>query len=97
MHPNPEKPYIVECDSSNYAIGAILSQKDENNKLHPVAYYSRSLNNSEINYSITDKELLKALKEEHEFLYSFEIEEAEKNRKKNNRNKILKLKSKKNQ
>ena len=58
LHPNPEKPYIVECDSSNYAIGAILSQKDENNKLHPVAYYSRSLNNSEINYSITDKELL---------------------------------------
>ena len=58
MHPNPEKPYIVECDSSNYAIGAILSQKDENNKLHPVAYYSRSLNNAEINYSITDKELL---------------------------------------
>ena len=24
LHPNPEKPYIVECDSSNYAIGAIL-------------------------------------------------------------------------
>jgi len=58
MHPNPEKPYIVECDSSNCAIGAILSQKDENNKLYPVAYYLRSLNNAEINYSITDKELL---------------------------------------
>ena len=61
-YPNFEKPYIVECDASNVAIGAILSQKDDNNKLHPVAYYSRSLNNAEINYSITEKELL-AIKE----------------------------------
>ena len=58
LHPDNQKPFIVECDASNYAIGAILSQKDENGKLHPVAYYSRSLNNSELNYSITEKELL---------------------------------------
>ncbi len=58
LHPDPQKPFIVECDASNYAIGSILSQKDENGKLHPVAYYSRSLNNAEINYSITEKELL---------------------------------------
>ncbi len=58
LHPDPQKAFIVECDASNYAIGAILSQKDDKGKLHPVAYYSRSLNNAEINYSITDKELL---------------------------------------
>eukprot|EP00833_Pecoramyces_ruminatium_P005257 jgi/Orpsp1_1/1179289/evm.model.c7180000068770.1 len=58
MHPDPEKQYILECDASNYAIGAILSQYDDENRLHPVAYYSRSLNNAEINYPITDKELL---------------------------------------
>ena len=58
LHPNPQKPYIVECDTSNLAIGAILSQKDNEGKLHPVAYYSRSLNNAEISYSITEKELL---------------------------------------
>ena len=62
MYPDPLKPYIVECDASNLAIGAILSQRDDTNKLHPVAYFSRSLNNAEINYSITDKELL-AIKE----------------------------------
>jgi len=57
-HPDVTKPFIVECDASNYAIGAVLSQKDENNKLHPVAYFSRSLQGSEINYTITEKELL---------------------------------------
>ncbi len=58
MHPDTQKPFIVECDASNFAIGAILSQKDDEGKLHPVAYYSRSLNNAELNYSITEKELL---------------------------------------
>ena len=58
IHPDPSKPFIVECDASNYAIGGILSQKDDEGKLHPVAYYSRSLSNVEVNYSITEKELL---------------------------------------
>lgn len=58
LHPDPQKPFIVECDASNYAVGSILSQKDDEGKLHPVAYYSRSLHDAEINYSITEKELL---------------------------------------
>eukprot|EP00833_Pecoramyces_ruminatium_P006824 jgi/Orpsp1_1/1180856/evm.model.c7180000074882.1 len=58
QHPDITKPFIVECDSSNFAIGAVLSQKDEDNKLHPVAYFSRSLHDAELNYTITDKELL---------------------------------------
>ena len=58
LHPNQQKQYILECDASNVAIGSILLQYDDDNKLHPIAYYSRSLNSAEINYSITDKELL---------------------------------------
>jgi len=58
FHPDNNKPFIVECDASNFALGAVLSQKDDNNKLHPVAYFSRSLQGAEINYTITDKELL---------------------------------------
>ena len=58
LHPNPQKQYILECDACNVAIGSLLSQYDDDNKLHPIAYYSRSLNSAEINYSITDKELL---------------------------------------
>ena len=55
IHPDPSKPFIVECDASNYAIGGILFQKDDEGKLHPVAYYSRSLSNVEVNYSSLKK------------------------------------------
>jgi len=50
---------MVETDSSSFAIGAILSQTHpSDNKVHPVAFFSRSLNSAERNYSIYDKELL---------------------------------------
>ena len=59
IHPNRDLPFIVETDSSNYAIGAILSQVSPNDKMvHPVAFFSRSLSGAEKNYPIYDKELL---------------------------------------
>ncbi len=58
-YPNRELPFMVETDSSNFAIGAILSQiLPKDNKVHPVAFFSRSLNAPERNYPIYDKELL---------------------------------------
>lgn len=38
LHPNFERPFIVEIDTSNTAIGAILSQYGEDKQLHPCAY-----------------------------------------------------------
>jgi len=59
IHPNRNLPFIVETDSSNFAIGAILSQiSPSDNLMHPVAFFSRSLNGAEKNYPIYDKELL---------------------------------------
>ena len=55
---DPEKQITLETDASDFAIGACLSQPDENNKLHPVAYYSRTMSPAELNYDIHDKELL---------------------------------------
>ena len=49
--------YQVEADSSDFALGAVLSQR-QNNKWHPVAYLSKSLTEAERNYEIYDKELL---------------------------------------
>lgn len=46
--------FIVQTDASNYAIGAILS----NGNGRPVAYASRTLNKSEKNYPVIEKELL---------------------------------------
>jgi len=56
--PNPEKQFIMETDASHFALGCVLSQYDEEHKLHPIGYYSRSFTKPERNYSITDKELL---------------------------------------
>lgn len=61
-HPDPAKPYIVETDASNYAYGAILSQKQAGGKEHPVAFLSKSLSPAERNYDIYDKEMLAVVK-----------------------------------
>ncbi|KAI3655287.1 hypothetical protein MP638_001659, partial [Amoeboaphelidium occidentale] len=58
LHPQDHKPFIVETDSSDYGIGGVLSQFDDQKVLRPVAFYSRQLNSAERNYEIYDKELL---------------------------------------
>jgi len=69
IHPSRDLPFIVETDSSNFAIGAILSQvSPKDNMVHPVAFFSRSLNGAEKNYPIYDKELL-AICHEYEVIH----------------------------
>jgi len=51
------KPFHLTTDASNYAIGAVLSQID-NGKDRPIAYISRSLNKTEENYAVNEKEML---------------------------------------
>jgi hypothetical protein len=57
-HFDPERPVIVETDASDFALGSILSQRNNENRLHPVAFHSRKFTPAEINYEIHDKELL---------------------------------------
>ena len=61
-HPVLDKPFIIQTDASDYAVAGVLLQKDGNDELLPLEFYSRKLNDSEFNYSIHDKELL-AIKE----------------------------------
>ena len=49
---------IIESDASDFAIGAILSQRDSENRLHPVAFHSGKFTPAEINYEIYDTEVL---------------------------------------
>ena len=55
---DPTKPFEVETDASDYALGGQLSQADENGKMHPVAFFSKKLNGPQLNYQIHDKELM---------------------------------------
>jgi len=57
-HFDPAKPVIVKTDVLDFALGAILSQRNEEGRLHPVAFHSRKFQPTEINYEIHDKELL---------------------------------------
>jgi hypothetical protein len=57
-HFDPQRPVIVETDASDFALGAVLSQRNDENLLHPVAFHSRKFTPAEINYEIHDKELL---------------------------------------
>ena len=49
---------IVETDALNYALTVILSIVNEENKVHPVAFYSYNFTVAELNYDIYNKELL---------------------------------------
>ena len=62
IHADPAKRFQMETDASNYAYGAVLSQKAEDGKQHPIAFYSKSMKPPERNYGISDKEALAIIK-----------------------------------
>ncbi|KNZ62162.1 uncharacterized protein VP01_1305g1, partial [Puccinia sorghi] len=49
---------LIKTDTSDYAFAGVISQYSSSNLLHPVAFESQKLHNSELNYKIHDKELL---------------------------------------
>ena len=55
--PDFNKTFILSTDASNYVTGAILSQKDEQGYLHPIAYASKPFSKTERSASISEKEL----------------------------------------
>lgn len=61
MHPDPDKQYFMETNATGVAIGAILSQRQDDGRLHPIAFRSQSFKPAEMNYNTFDKELLAIL------------------------------------
>jgi len=57
-HFDAGRPVILETDASDFALGAVLSQRNDEGRLHPIAFHSRKFQPAEINYEIHDKELL---------------------------------------
>ena len=60
-YPDFEKPFVLNTDASDIAIGAVLSQ-NINGENHAIGYFSQKLSNCERNYSTTEKEALAIVK-----------------------------------
>jgi hypothetical protein len=61
-HFDHEREVIIESDASDYVSAGVLSQRDDEGVLHPVAYYSKKHSPAECNYDIYDKELMAIIK-----------------------------------
>ena len=53
-----KKPFLLETDASIEGLGAVLSQKQDNGRYHPVAYASRGLKGGELKYHSSKLEFL---------------------------------------
>jgi hypothetical protein len=55
---NWDQDIIVKMDTSDYISASVLSQYDDNNVHHPMAYFSKKHSPTECNYEIYNKELM---------------------------------------
>ena len=66
----------METDASLEELVAVLSQLQNDNRLHPVAHVSRSLSGAERRYAITELETLAvvwAISHFHAYLYGHDV------------------------
>ena len=56
--PDLDKKMRMEVDASDYAMRGVLSMECKDGKWRPVVFLSKSLNETERNYKIHDKEML---------------------------------------
>jgi len=62
-HPDSTKPFYIDSDASQYAIGAVLlqehySEAKKKMRMYPLAYESKKLSETEQRYSAQERELL---------------------------------------
>ncbi|KAL5560290.1 hypothetical protein UlMin_036501 [Ulmus minor] len=55
--PDWAAPFELMCDASDVAVGAVLGQK-RNRVFHSIYYASKTLQGAQLNYTVTEKELL---------------------------------------
>lgn len=56
--PDFSRGYKLACDASDFAVGAVLLQEDEQHIDRPVAYFSKKLSPPQSRYSCIEKEAL---------------------------------------
>ncbi|XP_070035549.1 uncharacterized protein [Nicotiana tomentosiformis] len=74
--PNWSLRFELMCDVNDVAVGAVLVQRI-NKIFHPVYYASKTMNDAQVNYTVTEKELLAivfAMKKFRSYLMKFDLE-----------------------
>lgn len=56
--PDNSKSKVLMADASDYGIGAVLLQSEDDGRLRPVSFTSRKLTPAECKYTVTEKECL---------------------------------------
>ncbi|OCB88663.1 DNA/RNA polymerase [Sanghuangporus baumii] len=62
VQPDHDKQFVLETDASNFAMGAVLSQLEDDEILHPIGYWSNTYQDAKNNYPVMEKELLAIVK-----------------------------------
>ncbi len=57
-HFDQTRETILKTDSFNYVNDEVLSQYDDEEVLHSIAFYSKNMSSAECHYEIYDKKLL---------------------------------------
>lgn len=68
-HFNEDKVVYIHTDASKIGLGAVLSQEDENGKLHPIQFASRKTSRVESSYNSVELEMLAILYALNHFAY----------------------------
>src|SRR5258707_114632 len=70
--PSKSGLFRLECNTSNFATGAVLSQQQEDGLFHPIGFMSKSFSDTEWNYQIHDKEMLAIMRTLEEWRHFLE-------------------------
>ena len=77
VYPDFNLSFTLETDASYNGLGAVLSRKLDDHRLHSVAFVSRALSPPEKNYAVTELETLVVVwsfKQFHAYLYRHDVE-----------------------
>lgn len=73
---NPNAETELHCDASSFGFGAVLMQKQKDNKLHPAAYFSKTTSKDESklhSYELETLSVIYALKRFHTYAHGLPL------------------------